>query len=350
MNKFTVNHSQLKEALLVNIKANTIPLVLGSPAIGKSAIIAEVAKDLNLELIDLRLTQLQPYDLAGLIKPYVDVNGKHKATYAPVDIFPLTTTALPQGKDGWLLFLDEFNSADKYTLAAAYKLLLDRMIGEHKLHDTVRIACAGNHLTDGAIAHKLPTAIQSRVTHLNLETNPDSWVKSYLNLQTDWSPYIVAFLNFKTNAVNTFDPKKDVVSFASPRTWEMLSKLIEAGLLDLDKSIKISIIMGTVGEQAGHDFVAFLDVFSSLPTIKQIEKDPDTANMPEEIGAKWALGIHLAKYINKSNEDAIITYLERMVEDDIKVITYRTMIKSYNNLKNNTNLQQIMLKIRNSIM
>ena len=175
-------------------------------------------------------------------------------------------------------------------------------------------------------------------------------MKSYLNLQTDWSPYIVAFLNFKTNAVNTFDPKKDVVSFASPRTWEMLSKLIEAGLLDLDKSIKISIIMGTVGEQAGHDFVAFLDVFSSLPTIKQIEKDPDTANMPEEIGAKWALGIHLAKYINKSNEDAIITYLERMVEDDIKVITYRTMIKSYNNLKNNTNLQQIMLKIRNSIM
>lgn len=39
--------------------------------------------------------------------------------FMPFNIFPLENTPLPKGKNGWLLFLDEFNSAPKDVQAAA---------------------------------------------------------------------------------------------------------------------------------------------------------------------------------------------------------------------------------------
>lgn len=46
-----------------------------------------------------------------------DVNGRME--YLPLADFPIETDLLPQGKDGWLIFLDELNSADKYVQGAA---------------------------------------------------------------------------------------------------------------------------------------------------------------------------------------------------------------------------------------
>ena len=57
----------------------------------------------------------------------------NKATFVPFDIFPLSDWKLPEGKEGWLLFLDEFNSASKAVQAASYKLILDRCIGGTRL-------------------------------------------------------------------------------------------------------------------------------------------------------------------------------------------------------------------------
>lgn len=55
-----LNQFDLEKAIIVALKANTVPFVSGSPGIGKSAIIQSIADKLNYKLIDLRLTQLQP--------------------------------------------------------------------------------------------------------------------------------------------------------------------------------------------------------------------------------------------------------------------------------------------------
>lgn len=343
---FTVSHSQLAKALQISLKADTVPFITSSPAMGKSALVRKIAEENDLELIDLRLAQLQHFDLAGLVNPNKEEGN---FSYLPLDEFPLENTPLPKGKQGFLLFLDEFNSADKYTAAAAYKLLLDRMIGKHKLHPNVRIVCAGNKLTDGAITHKLGTAIQSRVTHLELELNLKEWLQ-WCEDSSNFHPLIHPFLSFRPELINNFDPKKEVVTYSSPRTWDMLSKQLKAGLLSLPKDDYIPIIMGIVGEQAGGEFIAFLEIFSKLPSIQDIEANPTGCNMPEEIGAKWALGIHLADKINPINEQAIVDYLERMNESDIKVVVYRTLSKVYPSIKMNPTLQKSMKALRNQMV
>ena len=59
----SVNLLELKDHIKLCIMANEIPFVAGSPGIGKSAIYAALAKELNLEFIDFRLSMCDQTDL-----------------------------------------------------------------------------------------------------------------------------------------------------------------------------------------------------------------------------------------------------------------------------------------------
>lgn len=55
--------SRAAELITLALKANLVPMVHGSPALGKSSIVKQIAKKFNLKLIDLRLSQCDPTDL-----------------------------------------------------------------------------------------------------------------------------------------------------------------------------------------------------------------------------------------------------------------------------------------------
>ena len=156
------------------IKAGIVPMIHGSPGIGKSQIVHQIAEAHGLKLVDMRLSQCDPTDLAGF--PQIDA-ARGKAGYLPMDTFPLEGEAPPTGYNGWLLFFDEANSAPKAVQAAAYKILLDRMIGQHKLHKNCALVAAGNLESDGAIVEEMSTALQSRLAHIELTHDADAWVE-----------------------------------------------------------------------------------------------------------------------------------------------------------------------------
>lgn len=356
----TLNQFDLEKAILIAIKSDNIPFISGSPGIGKSAIIQSIARKLNYKLIDLRLTQLQPYDLAGLITPYKNDKDEIKATYSPLEYFPLENEELPDGKQGFLLFLDEFNSADKYTLAAAYKLLLDRKIGENKLHPSVRIVCAGNLMTDNAIAHNLPTPIVSRITHLHLKNPGKEWIDWVIE-QNNWSDSIISFLSYQPQYISNFDAlmenDTDFTTFACPRTWKMLSDQLNNGLLDsfnlkkgTDKTVLRTIIDGIIGEQASNDFISFLKYADEIPTTQQIVSNPQDAKIPSKEGAYWALMGQLVscfrEYRNESDKiNNLIMYINRIENNDIKVLTYKRVKKIFPELDNFPLFREEALKI-----
>lgn len=285
-------YSRLKIALAANIPC----MVTGQPACGKSSIVRQLAEDENLYFIDFRISQVQQFDLLGYptIEEVVLPDGTitKVSRYVPMDVFPLENYTLPfnekLGKPyaGYLIFLDEFNSGDKYVQAAAYKLLLDRMVGQQKLHHTTRIIAAGNRLSDNAIVHKVSTAIQSRLTHISMIPDYNEFM-DYVDKQVakgEWHPAVFGFLHYRKDLMCNFDPKKDVETYASPRTYEFLAKELNAGLLDLGKEIYRPAIIGTIGEQAGIEFCAFIEIMNSLPSLNQINTNPLTAPLPQENG------------------------------------------------------------------
>ena len=55
--------SQAADLLTTALKAKLVPMLHGSPAVGKSSVVKEIAQHFNLKLIDLRLSQCDPTDL-----------------------------------------------------------------------------------------------------------------------------------------------------------------------------------------------------------------------------------------------------------------------------------------------
>lgn len=300
---FKCRPSQVKEYVIRCLSAGLVPFIQGSPGIGKSAIIHKIADEFNLQVIDVRLSQCDPVDLQGL--PHFDNAGN--ANFVPFDTFPIENRPLPLGKDGWLLFLDEFNSASKAVQAAAYKLVLDRMVGQHKLHNNCLIVTAGNLATDRAIVNQLSTAMQSRLVHIEMEVNKDDWIMD-VAIPYKYDERIVAYISAYPDELMNFQPDHQDKTFACPRTWQFVNALIkERDVADND----IPLLGGAIGTGVAAKFVQFTKVYKTIDSIHKVIKDPMNATIPQRNDLKWAMISHLTQNVDEKNIGKVIQYVMR---------------------------------------
>ena len=301
-----VNVEEAKDLIIRALKANLVPMLTGSPGIGKSDLVRSIADQFNLELIDLRLAQCDPTDLLGF--PHIDEETK-KASYYPMNTFPLETDEIPNGKNGWLLFLDEFNHADRSVQKAAYKLVLDKMIGPFKLHDHTRIICAGNLNTDNAFVEDMSTAMQSRLCpHLELSVDLDVWLN--WAVKNDIDHRITSYIKYKPNNLYNFSPDHVDKTYPCPRTWAFLSKMIKE-----EKQIGhnlLPLIAGTISEGAAREFVAYTKIYKDLLTVEEILKAPEKAQVPTEPAMLYALSGAIANRLTTGNAKPLLTFIFRM--------------------------------------
>lgn len=318
----------LTEEIMDCLAVGLVPMVRGSPALGKSAVIHYIAKLMNLLVIDARFAGYDPTDINGF--PDLD-KEKGIASYYPLDTFPLEGRELPINPEtglpyaGWLVFCDELNSAPPAVQAASYKLFLDRMVGQRKLHPAVHLAAAGNLDTDQAITHEMSTALLSRL--INFVVLPD--LKGWLGwaAKAGVNSLITSFLEFRTGMFYTFDPEEPGQPFAAPRTWEFVDKLLTRYTQTGSPiSTKVVTLVGTVGAAAAVDFVAFAKIRGQLPTQTQILNDPANAPMPRELGPLYALSGAIGDWADASNIGQLMKYVSRMHQADLQVTAGRNII------------------------
>lgn len=305
------------------IQQKIVPLIVGSPGIGKSQIVYQIAKKYNLKVIDLRLAQCDPTDLAGFPK----LIGDNKAGYAPMEYFPIEGDQLPKTPDGhcydgWLLFLDELTSAVPALQAAAYKLILDRMVGNHRLHKNVAIVAAGNLETDNAIVQAMSTALQSRLAHIELVVDLDEWVNWAGVQKIDHR--IPAYVKFKPEMLHAFKPDHTDHTYACPRTWEFANRVLKQ--TRDDDSIRLPMLAGVLSEGVAREFLGFIKIYKELPTIAQIEANPDGVPVSEEPSILWALAGSLSSKVTDSNIAKLLKYVKR-IPAEFQVFTLRQTVR-----------------------
>lgn len=307
----------LREAipLIIDIlEAGLVPNIIGSPAIGKSSIVKAVFKHFNLKLIDIRLSTCAPEDMSGL--PFF---SEGIAKFMPFDTFPLQGMEVPAGYQGWGIFYDEFNSGSKLVQAASYKVILDRMVAQSYLHERCVQVCAGNLMTDRAITNSLSTAMQSRLVHIEVYPDCDQFIEDVC-LKYDWDERIIAYLNYDTNAFYDFKPDHQDKTFASPRTWEFMNKMITGKLVEDKKTIMYA---GAIGTAYAPKFVQFCNVYKTLATIKDVLADPEGINVHTMgVDSRWALVSHLLKKIDKDNFEDVTKFINRL-DLSFKILFYR---------------------------
>lgn len=292
-------------------------MIWGPPGVGKSMVTLETAEqiaaameltfkphttevgDNDFGYIDIRALLFEPTDLRGL--PYLGEDGF--AAWA-------LPSFLPKSGRG-IIIIDELPAAAPAMQAALYQLLLDCRLGDYVLPKGWFIVGAGNRESDRAVAHKMPTALASRMIHLEYMVDTDAWVKWALkNCRME----VVQWIRFRKGAnLHDFDPKKATVerTFPCPRTWEMVSDILEMGLPPV---VERSMIVGTIGEGDGAEFCGFLKVWRDMPNPDLVLMDPQKAKVPTAGDAVYALVGALVTRVNEANWDSYLAYMARITE------------------------------------
>lgn len=316
---------QLETIIPMVLKAGLVPYMKSSPAIGKSALAHQIAAKYNLKVIDVRLAECEPVELAGF--PYFDQETK-KATYYPVDTFPLETDPIPDGYTGWLILLDEFSSCPIATQSAAYKLVLDRQIGQFKLHPKALLIAAGNKEDDNAIVNPMSSALVSRFAIFEVVLNQKDWSEWAASNGIDYR--ITSYINFKPNHLYTFHPDTADKPYASPRTWAMLSRVIKDQSIE---NIHIAVLASLIGEGVAYEFNTYLQLQNELPTFESIVAKPKEVEIKPELSIKWAIMGMIAHKISPATTEPCITFLERFPKE-LLVVAIREIRLRHPNLLN----------------
>ena len=222
------------------------------------------------------------------------------------------------------LFLDEITAAPQSVQAAAYQLVLDRKVGEHKLPNNCYVFCAGNRVTDKSVAYKMPKALANRMCHLEIYADIDDWKKWAFNAGID--SRIIGFLNFKNEALFMFDPAKDDLAYPTPRTWAMVDNFLKK-IPNIEACLPL--ISGAVGVGVATEFFGYAKVYSSLPDIDGIFAGKNVP-YPSKMDVNYALSSSLvtkALKANKKQVNNMITWLNDW-EPDYAVLTIMDCVKT----------------------
>lgn len=261
-------------------------MIWGAPGIGKSSVVAQVAREHELQFIDLRISQLAPTDLRGLPVPEDGLSR-----WFPPEFLPRSGRGV--------LFLDELNMAPPAVQGIAQQLILDRRVGLYEVPPGWFLWAAGNRKEDRAAVFDMPSPLANRFIHLDVEPELESF-RRYA-IARELHPHILAFLAFRPELLHKLDPTRP--AWPSPRSWEMASHLYRAGLD----------VAPAIGGGAAAELSAFLSLYEKLADLDLIlSGDATHLSFPEDPSARYALTVGLG--LRSTTIDQALSAFHWMIE------------------------------------
>jgi len=253
---------------LVGLQVRLSVMIWGAPGVGKSSVVAQVARTAGLGFTDLRLGQLAPTDLRGL-----PVAEHGVARWYPPEFLPTSGAGV--------LFLDEINMAPPTLQGIAQQLILDRRVGSYTVPDGWFIWAAGNRKEDRASVFDMPAPLANRFVHLEVEPHLESF-RSYA-VAHGLHEQIVAFLSYRPALLHKLDAARP--AWPSPRSWEMADTLHKAGLD----------VAPAVGPGAAAELDAFVRLYTELANLDRVLRGQgDSVAFPAEPSLRYAATVGLS--------------------------------------------------------
>lgn len=296
-----MNLKQLETALLALFKADITPCLIGDRGVGKTESVRQFALKHGYHLAEFRAGQASDGgDLTGLGSVQVTEQGVTKTVFALPNFL-----ASIQKRPKTILFLDEFNRADRSILQYLFELVYEKRIGinDFALGEDSHVILSGNPNVKGmTVTNFEDFAFADRVCQLKVENNPAAWYE-YCKAKADLDHSVLDFFRNNSSLIDAKSVSFDIKAYPSYRSAERLAKL---RTLAPDGDVFFQLAAGMIGTEAT---VMYLDWIKTqeVVTFKQVMND---FSKVEDKIKQYASGDRL-DLINKINGD-IIVELENM--------------------------------------
>lgn len=214
---------------IVPVEKQRPVFLMGPPGIGKTAIMEQIASDMNVGLLSYSMTHHTRQSALGL--PLI----KHK-TYGgeEYDISEYTMSEIiasvydmmeKTGVKEGILFLDEVNCVSETLTPVMLQFLQYKVFGRHRVPDGWIVVTAGNPPEYNDSVREFDIVTWDRLKRINVEPEYDVW-KEYA-FARGVHPAITSYLEVRKGDFYKVQTTVNGKQFATARGWEDLSQMIQ---------------------------------------------------------------------------------------------------------------------------
>ncbi len=248
--------------------------LMGAPGIGKTAIMEQVAEELNIGLVSYSMTHHTRQSALGL--PFIvkkNYGGEEYSVseYTMSEIIAsvydmIELTGISEG----ILFLDEINCVSETLAPAMLQFLQYKTFGRHKVPSGWIVVTAGNPPEYNNSVREFDIVTWDRLKRIDVEADYDAWKEYALSRSTH--PAVITYLDIKKDDFYKIETTVDGKSFVTARGWSDLSdiiKIYEQKDLPVNENLIKQYLQNA---KIAKSFAVYYDLFKKYRSDYQVDK------------------------------------------------------------------------------
>jgi len=320
------------------------------PGVAKSAIMRTIAKKMDFQYFDIRLSMVDEIDV-GLF-PYrkemeldlEDATGETTKKILSVMSYAIPEWAYMSNLKPTIIHFEELNRAPLAVRNAALQILLERAIGtSFKFNQNVYMVSSGNlGEMDGTDVEEFDRALNNRLIHYKHTLTLPEWIEDFA--KDNVHQVIVNFLKSnEEHFLHSYDEKRSKTqeSYATPRSWTFLSDYIvnnygmQSSITDFIDDVR-ELGASYIGDGANSRFIRYLDeslkfgindLLNRYDEIKDQLKDLTRDKKSELLNSLKQKNIldfnakqkeNVKRFILTVSEDEAVAYILKILDDEYK--------------------------------
>ena len=202
--------------------------LLGAPGIGKTAVMEQIAQEMDIALVSYSMTHHTRQSALGL--PFIEhknYGGKEFdiSEYTMSEIIASVYETMEEsGKSEGILFLDEINCVSETLAPSMLQFLQYKTFGRHRVPDGWVIVTAGNPPQFNRLVREFDIVTMDRMKVMEIDADYEAWRKYGVNKGLHGS--IITYLDIKKSDFYVIENTAEGKSYVTARGWEDLSDTI----------------------------------------------------------------------------------------------------------------------------
>ena len=248
-------------------------LLMGPPGIGKTQIMEQISKEMQIALVAYTITHHTRQSAVGL--PFISEKSYGGQTFSVTEYTmseiiasvyeKMEQTGIREG----ILFIDEINCVSETLAPTMLQFLQGKTFGNQKLPEGWIIVAAGNPPEYNKSVREFDVVTLDRLKKIDVEPDFPAW-KEYAYRQ-GIHPAVISYLELRRENFCRIENTVDGKRFATARGWEDLSRLIQV-YEDLGKTVDRDVVYQYIQHRtAAKDFANYLELYYKYKQDYQVE-------------------------------------------------------------------------------